>query len=68
MCIKSMNYNFIYVDSYLCNFVFMFILTDILLMLSLKKSNLETFWYHLQKEKRNYRENVQVKLNAKIIY
>ena len=45
----------------------MFILTDILLMLSLKKSNLETFWYHLQKKKRNYRANVQVKLNAKII-
>lgn len=45
----------------------MFILTDILMILSLKKTNLETFWYHLQKEKRNYRENVQVKLNANII-
>ena len=37
MCIKSLIFIFIYVDSYLCNFVFMFILTDILLILSLKK-------------------------------
>ena len=33
-------------------FVLKFIFTDILLMLSLKNSNLKAFWYHLQKVKK----------------
>ena len=36
-------------------------------MLSLKNSNLKAFCYHLQKEKRRYRENVQVNLNTNVI-
>ena len=65
MCIKSMNYNFIYVDSYLCNFVFMFILTYILLMLSLKKIKPRNFLVSFTKGKNKLEEKCTSKAECK---